>query len=107
MSVLTLLARATAAPFTHALFSVPWGLGLSALLFRKQPSLFFNGLAASILAHAVYDLLLASPGVPQIAVGLVVLVLWLAMIQLISPAHAPLLAPVRMAWFPRRGVPRT
>jgi RsiW-degrading membrane proteinase PrsW (M82 family) len=88
-----LLARAAAAPLTHALFSIPWGLGLSAFLFWRRSFGLFLGLVASVLLHGTYDLMLASPQIPQIAAALSVLVLWLGFLRSLTPelseVHTP------------------
>jgi RsiW-degrading membrane proteinase PrsW (M82 family) len=70
------LARAAAAPVTHALFAAPWGLGLGAMLKRRRLSPFLIGLATSVMSHALYNFLLARPSVPRAAAAGVILVLW-------------------------------
>jgi RsiW-degrading membrane proteinase PrsW (M82 family) len=92
-----LLARAAAAPFTHALFSMPWGLGLTAALSWGRSSRLLLGLGVSILSHGLYDWVLASPAIPQIAAALAVLVLWLSMLRwLQNHAWIPVPVPVRV-----------
>ena len=73
------LARAAAAPITHALFAMPWGLGLSWWKLRGRGSALLLGLLASGALHGLYDLLLARPGLHLAAAGLV-LALWLAVL---------------------------
>jgi RsiW-degrading membrane proteinase PrsW (M82 family) len=70
------LARAVAAPITHALFAAPWGLGLARWVLEGRAAAFAVGLAASALLHGAYDLLLARPGL-QPAAAAVVLALWI------------------------------
>ncbi len=74
------LARAVAAPITHALFAAPWGLGLGRALLRREPSSLVLGFTASVLAHAAYNLLLARPEIPRIASASLVLALWVWLI---------------------------
>ena len=71
------LGRAVAGPLTHALLSLPWGLGLSLALLRGRRGALVLGLALSVVAHAAYDLLLAREGVPPAVSAAVVLALWL------------------------------
>ena len=82
LEALQLLARALAAPIAHVLFAVPAGLGLAAWRLRAQPGLFALGLAASVVAHGGYDLLLArGTAGAQLAASAVVLVLWLSFLE--------------------------
>lgn len=76
-----LLARVTAAPIAHVLFAVPAGLGLAAWQLRGRGAALALGLAASVVAHGAYDLLLARVATPLPAAGLV-LALWIAFLGL-------------------------
>jgi RsiW-degrading membrane proteinase PrsW (M82 family) len=79
------LVRAIAAPLTHALFAAPWGLGLwHSLISRRRASL-AAGLAVSVGAHGLYDLLLARSGSMHFGSAGVVLVLWIWLIVRTSP----------------------
>jgi RsiW-degrading membrane proteinase PrsW (M82 family) len=69
-------ARAVAAPITHALFAAPAGLGLAHAVLHGRHWALALGFAASVAAHAAYDLFLAQPGLHLAAAG-VVLVVWL------------------------------
>lgn len=73
------LARALAAPITHAVFAAPWGLGLAYFVLRRDGRALALGFVASAVAHGLYDLLLARPGLQLAAAG-VVLVVWLWML---------------------------
>lgn len=73
------LARAVAAPITHAVFAAPWGLGLARFVLRRDARALGLGFAASAGAHGLYDLLLARPGLQLAAAG-VVLLLWIWML---------------------------
>lgn len=72
------LARAVAAPITHAVFAAPWGLGLAHFVLRRNARALGLGFAASAGVHGLYDLLLARPGLQLAAAGVVLLV-WLWM----------------------------
>jgi RsiW-degrading membrane proteinase PrsW (M82 family) len=76
------LARAVAAPITHAVFAAPWGLGLAHFVLRRDVRALALGFAASAGVHGLYDLLLARPGLQLAAAGVVLLVwvwmLWIA-----------------------------
>jgi RsiW-degrading membrane proteinase PrsW (M82 family) len=95
LSWLDLLARAAASPFTHALFSIPWGVGLAATLFWGRSHRLLTGLFLSILWHGLYDLVLASPEIPHIAAALGVLVLWLFMLRRLAAEGPAVPIPVR------------
>ena len=86
-----LLARAAAAPLTHALFSIPWGLGLTAFLTLRSSVRLLGGLATSVLLHGTYDWMLASPQIPQLATAFGVMALWMLVLRQsgleISPAR--------------------
>ena len=74
------LARAAAAPITHALFAAPWGLGLAASFGAHGGAKRFGlglGLAMSVASHALYDFLLSRPGYPPAVATPVVLALWI------------------------------
>jgi RsiW-degrading membrane proteinase PrsW (M82 family) len=87
------LARAAAAPLTHALLAAPAGWGLAAAVLRGSTLALPAGLAVSVAAHALYDLLLARPGVPPGAAAAVVLALWVWLLvmapRLARPASPP------------------
>ena len=86
MSGLDALARAVASPVTHALFAAPWGLGLGRLVRTGQVRTLVLGFAASVMAHAVYDLLLAAPNLPHAVAAGEVLVLWVWMLVRTAPS---------------------
>lgn len=91
------LARAAAAPVTHALFAAPWGLGLAATLSARSGAGRFAlglGLAMSVLSHALYDFLLSRPGYPPAVAAPVVLTLWIWLMTQTppSPAKGPAVA---------------
>ena len=77
LGALEAAARAVAAPLTHALFAAPAGLGLALTVLRRRPWGVALGLALSVLAHALYDWLLARPTLPAGSASAVVLTLWL------------------------------
>ena len=79
------LARAAAAPLTHALFAAPWGLGLGRWLMRGRTSALVSGFATSVLAHGLYNLLLAQPQLPPAAAASTVLALWVWLLLKLSP----------------------
>ncbi len=79
---LPVFARAIASPLSHALFATGAGLGLGLARLSKQTWALPAGLGFSWLAHALYDLLLARPGLPTAAAAAVVLALWLLLIAL-------------------------
>jgi protease PrsW len=70
------LARAAAAPLTHALMAAPAGLGLAAAVLHARRWALPLGLGASVGVHALYDLLLARPELPPAGAALLVLALW-------------------------------
>lgn len=70
------LARAAAAPVTHALFAAPWGLGIGGWVLRGKIRPFLQGGLVSVVCHAAYDLSLARAGVPNVFAISVVLALW-------------------------------
>jgi RsiW-degrading membrane proteinase PrsW (M82 family) len=75
------LARAAAAPLTHALFSIPWGISL---VHGNRKQLGLNLLGGWLLAgtaHGLYDLLAARPNSPPVFAALVVLALWTWLIR--------------------------
>lgn len=74
------LARAAAAPVTHALFAAPWGLGLGAYIVRRTYGPVVWGGAVSVLAHALYDLVLARREIPNFLSVSIVLALWIWLI---------------------------
>ncbi len=92
LDVLQVLARAAAAPATHALFAGPWGLGLAYAALERRWWALAAGLGISIAAHGGYDLLLARTEIPQALSTIVVLGLWVWLIW-ISPRLAKL-API-------------
>ena len=73
------LARALAAPISHAAFAAPAGLGLAYAVLLKRYSRLAIGLLVSVTAHAAYNLCLAQPGW-QFGGSAVVLFLWIWMI---------------------------
>jgi RsiW-degrading membrane proteinase PrsW (M82 family) len=77
LTAVTAIARAVAAPITHALFTAPLGAGLVAWLRRGQGSHAVSGFIAATFTHGVYDLLVARPGVSSFGAAAVVLVLWI------------------------------
>ncbi len=56
------IARAIAAPITHAVLSAPAGLGLAHAVLHRRWWALLIGLGASIVLHGAYDLFLAQPG---------------------------------------------
>ena len=70
------LARAVAAPITHAVFAAPVGFGLALYWLHGRKLAPLLGLAASTCAHGAYNFLLAQPGLPRMAAPGVVLLLW-------------------------------
>lgn len=83
------LARAVAAPVTHALFAAPWGLGLGALIVRRSYGPAVLGGAVSVWAHALYDLVLARREVPDPVSAALVLLLWAWVILRTAPRFRP------------------
>ncbi|MBF5041840.1 PrsW family intramembrane metalloprotease [Aggregicoccus sp. 17bor-14] len=85
------VARALAAPLTHALLAAPAGLGLALAVLRRRPWALAlpMGLALSAAAHALYDWLLAQPGLPPGVHTFVVLALWVWLMRM-SPKLARL-----------------
>ncbi len=83
IGVTSTLARAAAAPLTHAVFAGPWGLGLAYTVLRGARWAFPLGFAVSAAAHGAYDLLLARPGLQLWAAALVA-ALWLLWIAVAS-----------------------
>jgi RsiW-degrading membrane proteinase PrsW (M82 family) len=81
LSMVEGLARAAAAPVTHALFAAPWGLGLGLWIRRRQPGAFAVGVAVSVSAHGLYNLLLARH-VPQAIPAGLILGLWVWLLRL-------------------------
>jgi RsiW-degrading membrane proteinase PrsW (M82 family) len=75
------LFRALVAPITHALFAAPWGLGLAAWVFRRDARALGMGFAIAATCHAMYDLLLARPGLPLVGSAMIVLGLWVWLIR--------------------------
>jgi RsiW-degrading membrane proteinase PrsW (M82 family) len=73
------VARALAAPITHALFAAPAGLGLAYAVLQRKYWALALGFAASVVLHAAYDLFLAQPGL-QLAASGVVLAVWVWLI---------------------------
>lgn len=97
------VARAIAAPLTHALFAAPWGLGLGLSLLEKKQKVLMQGFFLSVVAHGLYNLLLARPEVPQSMASLVVLSLWIWLLvytRPASPSSKLMPAPIR-AFRPR------
>jgi RsiW-degrading membrane proteinase PrsW (M82 family) len=90
LSGLEILGRAAAAPLTHALFSMPWGLALD-LRWRPRPLVWVLGLCVAATAHGAYDLLLARPPGPGPWSAGIVLVLWVTTIVITErrSARAP------------------
>jgi RsiW-degrading membrane proteinase PrsW (M82 family) len=76
-----MLARAAAAPLTHALFSIPWGLGLTSFLFLGKSVRLLAGLATSVVLHGTYDWVLASPNISQLAAAFGVMALWMIVLR--------------------------
>lgn len=85
-----MLARAIAAPLTHALFAAPWGLGLGLALKENRTTPLVQGFFLSVVAHGLYDLLLARPDIPRGSASLVVLALWMWILTRKRRAHVPL-----------------
>ena len=67
------LARAATAPLTHALLAAPAGLGLANAVLRGRRWTLPAGLAASMVAHALYGLLLGRPELPPACAALLML----------------------------------
>lgn len=103
LSVVDGLARAVAAPVTHALFAAPWGLGLGGFLLRRKPSILLLGFAASVVSHGAYDLLLARAQGPSLAAALLVLALWIWLIVHTSPPLRRRLRALRTSGGPAAG----
>lgn len=76
------LARAVAGPISHALLSVPWGLGLARVALDKRRGALALGFLISVVCHGGYDLLLARPELPPLVAAGVILALWLWLIVL-------------------------
>lgn len=89
------LARAVAAPITHALFSAPWGYGLAILILKRRKvsppwpkgslggfGQFVVGGGLGVVAHGLYDLALAreEQGMASLS-ALVILALWMWFIR--------------------------
>ncbi len=79
MDAVTTLARAAAAPISHALFAAPAGLGLAWAVLRRSVWALPAGFAVAVAAHAGYDLLLAR-GLQLAAAGWVG-VLWIVWLR--------------------------
>lgn len=94
LSALETAARAVASPLTHALFATPLGLGLALAVLRRRVWAAPLGLGVSIAAHALFDWLLARPGLPPASSAGVVLLLWLGVL-LLTPRLARLPATRR------------
>lgn len=78
LSTLDAIARAVAAPITHALFAAPAGLGLAYAVLEGRHWALALGFAVSVVSHGAYDLFLAQPGLQLAAAGVVLLVwIWL------------------------------
>ncbi len=71
------MARAAAAPLTHALFATPWGLGLWAAIRHRRWWALPVGWLISVLGHAGYDLMVARPSLPNVLSALLVLAIWI------------------------------
>ena len=71
--------RALTLPFNHVLFSSFWGVGLSLYNLRGQHGLVWlvAGVILSVVYHGLYDFILLSNEIPNIAVVPLILILWL------------------------------
>lgn len=92
LGTLDAVARAFAAPITHALFAAPAGLGLAYAVLQRRYWALALGFAASVATHAAYDLFLAQPGLHLAASGVVLAVwvwlIWVARDLVRKPAAA-------------------
>lgn len=77
--------RALTLPFNHVLFSSFWGVGLSLYTQRGEHGLVWliAGLILSFVYHGLYDFILLSSEVPNIAVIPLILMLWLWLVAAI------------------------
>lgn len=70
-------SRAITLPFNHVLFSMFWAAAYGvAHCERRSPLLVVKGLALAIVFHGLYDYILFTDSVPNIAVAPLVLILW-------------------------------
>jgi len=90
--------RALTLPFNHVLFSSFWGVGLSLYKLRGRHGVVWllAGLILSFTYHGLYDFILLSDQIPNLAVIPLILVLWLWLVAAIprlrrsvSPAVPP------------------
>ncbi len=88
LPLLESLARAITSPVTHALFAAPAGLGAGRLVLGRRAWALPVGLAASVAAHAAYNLLLAAE-VPLAVPAFLVLALWLWLLFSLTPVALP------------------
>lgn len=86
--------RALTLPFNHVLFSSFWGVGLSLYKLRGRHGLVWllAGLILSFTYHGLYDFILLSNQIPNLAVIPLILVLWLWLVAAI-PRLRQTLAP--------------
>jgi RsiW-degrading membrane proteinase PrsW (M82 family) len=77
--------RALTLPFNHVLFSSFWGVGLSLYSQRGHhgPVWLIAGLVLSFVYHGLYDFILLSDEIPNIAVLPLILGLWLWLVAAI------------------------
>ena len=77
--------RALTLPFNHVLFSSFWGVGLSLHKLRGKYGIVWllAGLILSFTYHGLYDFILLSNEIPNIAVIPLILVLWLWLVAAI------------------------
>jgi RsiW-degrading membrane proteinase PrsW (M82 family) len=90
------LARAVAAPITHALFAAPMGLGLGSFLAHGRLRSLGLGFAISATAHGIYDFALAQTGLGHAVAVLVVLALWFWVLVQTSKVPVRLPAALRI-----------
>jgi len=77
--------RALTLPFNHVLFSSFWGVGLSLYTQRGRHGLVWliAGLILSFVYHGLYDFILLSSEIPNVAVLPLILTLWLWLVAAI------------------------
>lgn len=77
--------RALTLPFNHVLFSSFWGVGLTLYTLRGRSGLVWllAGLILSFIYHGLYDYILLSEEVPNLAVIPLILMLWLWLVAAI------------------------
>ena len=91
--------RALTLPFNHVLFSSFWGVGLSLYKLRDSHGLVWllAGLTLAFIYHGLYDFILLSSEIPNIAVIPLILVLWLWLVAAIPRLRRSVSPPTQGA----------